>query len=47
MADGIESGGRSGGDMDPEAYRAAAHRVADWTADYLRDVEQLSGAEPG
>ncbi len=36
--------------MDPEAYRQAAHRVADWTADYLRDVEQhpvLSPAEPG
>ena len=27
------------GDMDPEAYRRAARRVADWVADYLRDVE--------
>ena len=36
--------------MAPEAYRAAARRVADWTADYLRDVERfpvLSPAEPG
>ena len=36
--------------MDPEAYRRAAHRVADWTADYLRDVERfpvLSPAQPG
>jgi len=36
--------------MDPEAYRHAAHRVADWTADYLRDVERfpvLTPAEPG
>jgi aromatic-L-amino-acid decarboxylase len=36
--------------MDPEAYRHAAHRVADWTADYLRDVERfpvLSPAQPG
>jgi aromatic-L-amino-acid decarboxylase len=46
----IASGDRKNGDMDPEAYRQAAHRVADWTADYLRDVEQhpvLSPAEPG
>src|SRR6202167_2135468 len=46
----IASGDRKNGDMDPEAYRAAAHRVADWTADYLRDVEHhpvLSPAEPG
>jgi len=36
--------------MDPEAYRHAAHRVADWTADYLRDVERfpvLSPTQPG
>ena len=41
---------RTGGDMEPEAYRLAARRVADWTADYLRDVERfpvLSPAEPG
>ncbi|MFI5286168.1 MAG: pyridoxal phosphate-dependent decarboxylase family protein [Candidatus Dormibacteria bacterium] len=41
---------RSGGDMEPEAYRVAARRVADWTADYLRDVERypvLSPADPG
>jgi aromatic-L-amino-acid decarboxylase len=50
MTDDIESRDDPGGDMDPEAYREAAHRVADWTADYLRDVEQypvLSPAEPG
>jgi aromatic-L-amino-acid decarboxylase len=36
--------------MDPDAYRHAAHRVADWTADYLRDVERfpvLSPTRPG
>jgi aromatic-L-amino-acid decarboxylase len=36
--------------MDPEAYRHAAHRIADWTADYLRDVERfpvLTPAQPG
>jgi aromatic-L-amino-acid/L-tryptophan decarboxylase len=40
----------STGDMDPEAYRRAARRVADWVADYLRDVELypvLSPAQPG
>src|ERR1700680_3108075 len=38
------------GDMDPEAYRRAARRVADWVADYLRDIELypvLSPAQPG
>src|SRR5215204_6943422 len=25
------------GDMDPEAFRREAHRVADWVADYLAD----------
>ena len=36
--------------MDPDAYREAAHRVADWSADYLRDVERfpvLSPNQPG
>ncbi len=36
--------------MEPEAYRLAARRVADWTADYLRDVERfpvLTPADPG
>ena len=33
-------------DMDPEAYRHAAHRVADWTADYLRDVERFPVLSP-
>ena len=33
--------------MDPEAYRRAAHRVADWTADYLRDVERFPVLSPG
>ena len=27
--------------MDPEQFRAHAHRVADWMADYLRDVHTL------
>ncbi len=38
------------GDMDPEAFRAAAHRVADIVADYLRDLESrpvLPRVEPG
>jgi aromatic-L-amino-acid decarboxylase len=50
MTDDVESRDHPGGDMDPDEYREAAHRVADWTADYLRDVEQypvLSPAEPG
>jgi len=37
-------------DMDPEAFRAAAHVVVDRIADYLRDVERyevLPGIEPG
>jgi aromatic-L-amino-acid decarboxylase len=37
-------------DMDPEAFRAAAHVVVDRIADYLRDVEQyavLPAIEPG
>jgi aromatic-L-amino-acid decarboxylase len=45
-----EIGAPHSGDMDPEAYREAARRVADWTADYLRDVERfpvLSPARPG
>jgi aromatic-L-amino-acid/L-tryptophan decarboxylase len=50
MTGDFDSGPRRTGDMDPEAYRAAAHRVAEWTADYLRDVERfpvLSPAQPG
>src|SRR3954447_23686236 len=38
------------GDMDPEAFRAAAHIVVDRIADYLRDVEQYDvfpEVEPG
>src|SRR3954447_6272558 len=38
------------GDMDPEAFRAAAHVVVDRIADYLRDVEQYDvfpPVEPG
>ncbi len=27
--------------MDPESFRAHAHRLADWMADYLRDVHTL------
>jgi aromatic-L-amino-acid/L-tryptophan decarboxylase len=41
---------RSTGDMDPEEYRRAARRVADWVADYLRDIELypvLSPTQPG
>ena len=37
-------------DMDPEAFRAAAHEVVDRIADYLRSVEQypvLPPIEPG
>ena len=38
------------GDMPPEQFRAYAHEVADWMADYLSDVEDLpvlSSVEPG
>jgi aromatic-L-amino-acid/L-tryptophan decarboxylase len=38
------------GDVDLEAFRREAHRLADWMADYLRDVERfpvLSRAAPG
>src|SRR5688572_25136026 len=38
------------GDMDPEAFRREAHRVADWVADYLATPERfpvLSRARPG
>lgn len=38
------------GDVDVEAFRREAHRLVDWIADYLRDVEQfpvLSRAVPG
>ena len=37
-------------DMDPEAFRAAAHAVVDRIADYLRDVERhavFPAVEPG
>src|SRR5918997_435962 len=37
-------------DMDPEAFRREAHRVADWVADYLAAPERfpvLSTAAPG
>src|SRR5579864_7597541 len=50
MTGDIGTGARPSGDMDPEAYREAAHRVADWSADYLRDVERfpvLSPNQPG
>jgi aromatic-L-amino-acid decarboxylase len=50
MTGDIETGALRTGHMDPEAYRHAARRVADWTADYLRDVEHfpvLSPAAPG
>ena len=38
------------GDMDAEAFRRAAHRVADWVADYLAQPDRypvLSQVEPG
>src|ERR1700733_9886457 len=50
MTGDIDTGARHTGDMDPEAYRQAARRVADWTADYLRDIEGfpvLSQTAPG
>ncbi len=50
MTGDVEGRSRHTGDMDPEAYRHAARRVADWTADYLRDIEHfpvLSPAAPG
>jgi aromatic-L-amino-acid decarboxylase len=46
MTGDIGNGARPSGDMDPEAYRHAAHRVADWSADYLRDVERFSVLSP-
>ena len=38
------------GDMDPEAFRREAHRVADWIADYLAAPDRfpvLSRVQPG
>lgn len=38
------------GDMDPEAFRREAHRIADWVADYLADPGRfpvLSQVSPG
>ena len=38
------------GDMDPEAFRREAHRVADWIADYLANPQQypvLARVAPG
>jgi aromatic-L-amino-acid decarboxylase len=38
------------GDMDPEAFRRAAHRMADWIADYLQTSGQypvLARVRPG
>lgn len=38
------------GDMDPEAFRREAHRIADWIADYFADPERypvMSQARPG
>ena len=36
--------------MSPEEFRAAAHQVVDWMADYLRDIRQypvFPDVEPG
>ena len=38
------------GDMDPEAFRREAHRLADWIADYLAGSSRypvLSRVSPG
>ena len=38
------------GDMDPEAFRRDAHRVADWITDYITNVSKfpvLSRVQPG
>ncbi len=46
----LPSGSRGLGDMDPKAFRAAAHRVADIVADYLEKLESfpvLPDIEPG
>ena len=40
----------AGGDMDPEAFRREAHRIADWIADYFAAPERypvLSRVRPG
>jgi aromatic-L-amino-acid decarboxylase len=42
--------GASFGDMDPEAFRREAHRLADWIADYLANPSQypvLAQVAPG
>src|SRR5581483_655278 len=43
MADSADQDPRKGeiGDMGPEEFRAAAHRVVDWMADYLADVDRF------
>ena len=46
MTGDIATGARPTGDMNPEEYRHAARRVADWTADYLRDVERFPVLAP-
>jgi aromatic-L-amino-acid decarboxylase len=41
---------RTFGDMDPEAFRREAHRLADWIADYLTDPGRypvLARVQPG
>ncbi|HEX2091357.1 MAG TPA: pyridoxal-dependent decarboxylase [Longimicrobiaceae bacterium] len=38
------------GDMDPEEFRRHAHAVADWIADYFRDIDRypvLAPVQPG
>lgn len=48
--DRITPAQRGLGDMDPEEFREAAHRVADRVADYLRDLEThgvLPDVRPG
>jgi aromatic-L-amino-acid/L-tryptophan decarboxylase len=51
LVGGLDAAQRDGsGDMPVEAFRSAAHRVADLMADYLRDVEHypvLPAVTPG
>ena len=51
MADEVGEDQRTGlRDMDPDAFRSAAHEVVDRIADYLRDIERhpvLPPIEPG
>src|SRR5216684_2140207 len=46
---GVQSG-RMPSSMSPDEFRAAAHQVVDWMADYLRDIRDypvLPDVQPG